>query len=425
MLAYASSCDVDNPKLGTLVRIQSGVGFPHAYQGEQDGTFPFYKVGSLAKVGRDGTIQDDSHTVEPGVAEKLGAKIIPAGSTLLAKIGAALLLGRFVPTSKDCCIDNNMLALIPGPQVHDRYLTYACSLIDVATLERSGPVPTLDVEGLRQIRIPLPDLETQRAIADYLDHETAEIDAMSADLDEMESLLTERRGATVEKLLLGGGTPELEGLPEGWSRTTLGAVFSFHNGDRGVHYPRPEEIKDEGIPFINAGDLINGSVDLEGCKRVSPEKYAQMGGAKLRRGDILFCLRGSLGKRGLMESDGGSLASSLCALRNERPDFVDARYIAHAMSTRVLSLQIWFNESGSAQPNLGAEQVARFRVPLPPLEEQHRIVDEIDRETAEIDAMLADITELRDLLTERRAAVIAAAVTGQIDIPTAEEPTHA
>ena len=49
----------------------------------------------------------------------------------------------------------------------------------------------------------------------------------------------------------------------------------------------------------------------------------------------------------------------------------------------------------------------------------------IDRETAEIDDMLADITELRELLAERRAAVIAAAVTGQIDIPTAEEPTHA
>lgn len=288
----------------------------------------------------------------------------------------------------------------------------------------SSAFARFDVRSLLSMEVAIDDLGTQRAIADYLDRETAEIDAMSADLDEMESLLTERRGATVEKLLLGGGTPELAGLPEGWTRTTLGTVFSFHNGDRGVHYPRPEEIKDEGIPFINAGDLINGSVDLEDCKRVSPEKYAQMGGAKLRQGDILFCLRGSLGKWGLMESDGGSLASSLCALRNERPNLVDVRYIAHAMSTRVLSLQIWFNESGSAQPNLGAEQVARFRVPLPQLEEQRRIADEIDRETAEIDAMIADITELRDLLAERRAAVIAAAVTGQIDIPAAEETIH-
>lgn len=327
-------------------------------------------------------------------------------------------------------VSNAYTVLSPRKTIVDRYYRYLFKsslfvegLGNLTDQLRDGQ--TINFARLAQFGLPLPDLETQRAIADYLDRETAEIDAMMADLEKMETLLTERRDATVEKLLLGGGTPELEGLPEGWTRTTLGTVFSFHNGDRGVHYPRPEEIKDEGIPFINAGDLINGSVDLEGCKRVSPEKYAQMGGAKLQRGDILFCLRGSLGKWGLMESDGGSLASSLCALRNERTDLVDVRYIAHAMSTRVISLQIWFNESGSAQPNLGAEQVARFRVPLPPLEEQHRIVDVIDRETAEIDAMLADITELRDLLAERRAALIAAAVTGQIDIPAAEETTHA
>ena len=320
---------------------------------------------------------------------------------------------------------------VPRHGANSRYLNYVLRsgpYIDLYAANSKGIRPAqwdLQPERLDQVRVPLPPLRIQRAIADYLDRETAEIDAMTADLDELETLLIERRRGTVETILLGGGTTTLQSLPEDWSRTTLGTVFSFHNGDRGVNYPRPEDISDEGIPFINAGDLINGTVDLEGCKRVSPEKYAQMGGAKLQRGDILFCLRGSLGKWGLMESDGGSLASSLCALRNERPDLVDVRYIAHAMSTRVIPLQIWFNESGSAQPNLGAEQVARFRVPLPPFEEQHRIVDEIDRETAEIDAMLSDITELRDLLAERRAAVIAAAVTGQIDIPAAEETTHA
>ena len=98
------------------------------------------------------------------------------------------------------------------------------------------------------------------------------------------------------------------------------------------------------------------------------------------------------------------------------------------MSTRVFALQIWLSESGSAQPNLGAEQVGRFRIPLPPLAEQRRIADEIDRETAEIDSMLSDITKLRDLLAERRIALISAAVTGQIDIPvspTDKDEVHA
>lgn len=81
-------------------------------------------------------------------------------------------------------------------------------------------------------------------------------------------------------------------------------------------------------------------------------------------------------------------------------------------------------ERSGPVPTFDLSGLRQHRVPLPPLEEQRRIVDEINRETAEIDAMLADITELRDLLAERRAAVIAAAVTGQIDIPAAEETTH-
>ena len=77
------------------------------------------------------------------------------------------------------------------------------------------------------------------------------------------------------------------------------------------------------------------------------------------------------------------------------------------------------------QWDLQPERLEAMGVPLPSRDRQQIVVEHVLNETAEIDAMLADIMELRDLLAERRAAVIAAAVTGQIDIPTAEEPTHA
>ena len=75
--------------------------------------------------------------------------------------------------------------------------------------------------------------------------------------------------------------------------------------------------------------------------------------------------------------------------------------------------------------SLGFGTFQRFRMIVPPLEQQREIVEVIQQETTEIDAMLADIAELRDLLAERRAAVIAAAVTGQIDVPTTQETEHA
>src|SRR5699024_8767805 len=99
--------------LGSLGLFVSGSGFPHRYQGVEGEEFPFYKVGSLSTADEDGIIQDSRHSVSREVAEELGAKIIPTGSVLMAKIGEAMRLCRFVVTATDCCIDNNMMAIIP------------------------------------------------------------------------------------------------------------------------------------------------------------------------------------------------------------------------------------------------------------------------------------------------------------------------
>ena len=335
-------------------------------------------------------------------------------------------LAKYWLADKDGTAQGDIHIYHPSDETEPRFLAYIVGSNEFIRLSYAAStgtkMPRVEWSKVAQFQVPAPPLDAQRAIADYLDRETAEINGMRADLDEMERLLTERRATVVERLLLGKSTPDLANLPRQWKKTTIGTLFSLHNGDRGINYPSPDEITETGIPFINAGDLASGSINLETCKRIKPEKYAAMGGAKLRQNDLLFCLRGSLGKWGLVDFDGGALASSLCALRLERVDLADVRYIAHSMATRVFSLQVWLNESGSAQPNLGAEQVSRFRIPLPPLVEQRRIADEIDRETTEIDSMLEDITKLRDLLAERHAAVISAAVTGQIDTPAS--PTH-
>ena len=191
------------PKLGTLVQMVSGSGFPHRLQGQEGKELPFYKVGSLSMTGSDGTIVDDRNSISREDAATLRARVIPGGSVLLAKIGAALLLGRFVRNAKPCCIDNNMLALIPSPKVDAKFLEHALSMVDINVLERSGPVPTLDLGGLRQHRVPLPPLEEQHRIVDVIDRETAEIDAMLADITELRELLAERRAALIAAAVTG------------------------------------------------------------------------------------------------------------------------------------------------------------------------------------------------------------------------------
>src|SRR5699024_7963231 len=106
----------------------------------------------------------------------------------------------------------------------------------------------------------------------------AEIDAAVADLDKYVELLETRRQLHIDQTF--------SALLENWPRAPLGLFFSILNGDRGVNYPKAEEITQAGIPFINAGDVTERRVSLSQAKFVSEEKYESMGGAKLRQGDI-------------------------------------------------------------------------------------------------------------------------------------------
>ena len=119
----------------------------------------------------------------------------------------------------------------------------------------------------------------------------------------------------------------------------------------------------------------------------------------------------------------GKVSTAYTVLKGSKS--VDVSYYRHLFKSAdfIHGLSHLTNQLRDGQ-TINYARLEKLVLPVPPLEEQRRIADEIDRETAEIDAMIADITELRDLLAERRAAVIAAAVTGQIDIPAAEETTH-
>ena len=386
-------CENDSrimPRLGLLSTPQSGSGFPPRMQGQTSKELPFYKVGSLSKVGEDGATNDSSNTISIDQAHELKAKIIPSGSILLAKIGAALLLGRFVQTKFDCCIDNNMLALIPQEGVASRYLYYATCLIDVTYLENPGPVPTLDISGLAQVRIPLPPLPTQRAIADYLDRETAEIDGMRADLDEMERLLAERRQS-----IKSGHFDS----PAAQSAVKVKYLATINTGSGDTQ----DAVQDGPYSFYVRSDKV-----------LSSSQWDFKGPAVLTAGD-----GAGVGKIFHYAEGEFKVHQRVYCLHNFHN--VDPLYFFNAFSY-LLPKEVLYGGASSTVPSLRMHMLEDLQIPLPPLAEQRRIADEIDRETAEIDSMLSDITKLRDLLSERRAALISAAVTGQIDIPVS--PPH-
>lgn len=89
-------------------------------------------------------------------------------------------------------------------------------------------------------------------------------------------------------------------IPAHWDVEPIKYRVTFHNGDRGENYPSKSELQSEGIPFINAGHLEGDGLNMDNMDYISEEKYRIMGGVKLRSGDILYCLRGSVGKMPLL-----------------------------------------------------------------------------------------------------------------------------
>ena len=293
-------------------------------------------------------------------------------------------------------------------KIHPGFFAHMMRAVDINKVfyrMGSGVRQSLNWSEFSLMRLPFPPLETQQRIADYLDRETAEIDAAVADLDRYGALLEKRKKNQINLAF----APIIEAKEV----TPLGVFYSISNGDRGENYPKADEITDQGIPFLNAGDIRKGSVSLNAAKFVTREKYNAMGGAKLRAGDILFCLRGSLGKHGVVDFDEGSVASSLCVIRPLDSSAHSSHFLNYFMETTFFAEQILFAENGSAQPNLSGESLARFRIPASPISEQKRILRDLDRGTAEIDALIEESMKLRDLLLKRRSVLITEVVTGR------------
>ena len=162
-----------------------------------------------------------------------------------------------------------------------------------------------------------------------------------------------------------------------WKMVKLGDVCKFINGDRGKNYPSGKDIVENGIPFINAGHLVNNEISFSSMNYITEDKYNQLGSGKIQKGDFLYCLRGSLGKHAIVENlEKGAVASSLVILR---PTNIDVHYLSYCMDSPSISTQLQQANNGSSQPNLSANSVKQYIVPLPPLEEQKRIADILDK----------------------------------------------
>ena len=166
----------------------------------------------------------------------------------------------------------------------------------------------------------------------------------------------------------------------------MGELFVFINGDRGKNYPAKTTLKSEGvIPFISAVNFSNYTLRNDNLLYLTEKQFDSLGSGKLKFDDIVLCIRGSLGKFCRYPLEMGAIASSLVIMRAINSQIID--YICNYLQSIVFFGEITRFGNGAVQPNLAASDVGKFLVPLPPIEEQQRIVEKLNQILPIIDSM--------------------------------------
>lgn len=174
-------------------------------------------------------------------------------------------------------------------------------------------------------------------------------------------------------------------------------VCEFINGDRGKNYPSSKDFVDKGIPFINAGHIQNNDISFENMNYISKEKFNKLGSGKVKKNDILYCLRGSLGKNAIVNIEEGAIASSLVILRSKTED-IDVNYLIKYLNSNYIKEQILKYNNGSSQANLSAASVKNFNIYLPNYEKQKEISRILDKAQQLIDKRKQQIESLDELV---------------------------
>ena len=221
---------------------------------------------------------------------------------------------------------------------------------------------------LKTLDVPLPPLAEQQRIVGLLDEAFEGLATAKANAEKNLQNARALFGSHLQSVFTQRGP--------GWVEKPLGDFCSFENGDRGTNYPSKSTRTATGIPFINAGHLTDDGIDLETMDFIPRERFDLLSNGKIRKGDILFCLRGSLGKfASVGDLSEGAIASSLVIVRPDKTvlnDFLVA-YFRSPLCTAMINRF----KNGAAQPNLSAQSLRNFIAPVPPLAKQESVVEQL------------------------------------------------
>jgi type I restriction enzyme S subunit len=375
---------------------------------------------------------------------KQAFRLLNKGDLLIEKSGGGDIwpVGRVVSYNLDhkAVCSNFIAKLTTSEDVDSHFLCYVfvaayAVALNTRSIKQTTGIQNLDLKSYLNELMGFPPLPEQRAIAAFLDRETAHIDALIARKRELIDLLHRQRTAIISHAITKGLDPTvplkdsgiewLGQIPAHWMPQRL--KFALERNDGGVW---GEDLQQQDIENGEMGVIVLRSteINLDGSWDLSNPARRKLTGEELRKsllraGDILITKSSGseqhLGKSALVTKE---IEDLQCAFSNFMQRLRvrsnhNPKFVFYLLNCDVGKEQLgYWGSTTTGLRNLNATIIGEIYLPGAPLLEQRAIAEYLDRETARIDRLIREIEGSIALLQRQRTALISAAVTGKIDV---------
>jgi type I restriction enzyme S subunit len=321
-------------------------------------------------------------------------------------------------------IGRGLCSIRPRDIIIRQFAWYLIQVVKVELnfLSTGSTYEAVAVTDISNLSCLLPPLHEQQKIAQFLDQETSKIDKLITKKERLIELLKEKRTALISHAVTKGLNPDvpmkdsgvewLGKIPEHWKVKRL--KFLTRQIIDGTHFTPTYAV--EGVPFLRVTDIQESVINFEQVKLIPESEHKELiKRCNPEKGDLLLSKNGTIGVPRIVDwNHKFSIFVSLCLIKVRK--LLSVHYSYYFFLSHEIKSQMSYGTKTNTVMNLHLDKIREFIFTFPPLPEQQKIAQFLDRETSKIDNLITKTRTSIDHLKEYRTALISAAVTGKIDV---------
>ncbi|MGL5721791.1 MAG: restriction endonuclease subunit S [Brevinema sp.] len=354
------------------------------------------------EIGKQKFVSKSSrHISKKGVKES-SARVLPIHTVLFT---SRATIGEMAILEKEACTNQGFQSLIAKENSYYEYLYYLQFIIKGKALALASGSTFLEISktNLGSITIPLPPLDEQKRIAHILASQDKVLEALA----KLIALKEQQFRGLIQKLISQPAKAGAKGFPKDWKNVISSDILDIRDGT----HDSPKLLT-SGIKFITSKNIINNVLNMDNVSYISANDATQINQrSAVSQGDILFSMIGTVGQVAIVENVPDFCIKNVGLIKNKKSE-VDTYFLFYYLQSPLFQTWLQTRLDGGIQKFFSLGALRGLKIPLPPLDEQKRIVHILDSTQKAIDCL----KRKRELLKQQKRGLMQVLLTGKIRV---------